>query len=266
MTSIPFAKAHGAGNDFLFTWKKHIPSCDLSDFARAICDRHSGVGADGWYLVEEGGEEGNARLTLFNSDGSPAGLSGNGTRCAAAVLVDEGLAEDELTLVTGAGPKKLRMLERDGQSFVFEMAMGKPRVREEDIGVTINLSSGAVTATLIDVGNPQCSLLVDSIPEDWVKTGAEIERHPRFPDRTNVSFVRVLDEHTIEARFFERGAGATLSSGTGSMGAAVAAVVQGRVKSPVNVHTQAGKLVVRWDNEVSLVGPAVLVAHGIFYF
>jgi diaminopimelate epimerase len=118
----------------------------------------------------------------------------------------------------------------------------------------------------VDVGNPQCAVFVNQFEANWEETGAGIEAHPFFPKRTNVSFVRVLDEHTIEVRFFERGVGPTLSSGTGSTGAAVAAILRGVAKSPVEVRTLAGNLDLRWDDSVYLTGPAVLTGRGEFYW
>ena len=121
--------------------------------------------------------------------------------------------------------------------------------------------------TILDVGNPQCALLVESLDFDWRELGREIEGHRRFPKRTNVSFVRVVDRHTIEARFYERGAGPTLSSGTGSTGAAVAAILAGKVESPVRVVTEAGALDLEWrDGEALLRGPAEIVARCEFYW
>jgi diaminopimelate epimerase len=146
------------------------------------------------------------------------------------------------------------------------MTMGSPQYRQEEVGGRLDLPSGSRTATLIDVGNPQCVLFVNSFDFDWHSLGRQIETHPRFPNRTNVSFVNVIDEHTIDVRFWERGAGATLSSGTGSTGAAVAAVLGGVVKSPIRVVTQAGDLRLRWEDEVILEGPAQLVAKGEFYW
>jgi diaminopimelate epimerase len=124
-------------------------------------------------------------------------------------------------------------------------------------------------ATILNVGNPQCAIFVgsDHFDFDWATLGARVERLPRFPKRTNVSFVRVLDRHTIEARFFERGAGVTMSSGTGSTGAAAAALARGLVESPVCVQTPAGPLHLRWDGpDVFLAGPAEIVARGEFYW
>jgi diaminopimelate epimerase len=257
---IPFTKAHGAGNDFLLTWSEQAPGEDLPVIARAICDRHTGIGADGWIIVE------GTAIRLFNADGSEAEISGNGTRCAAAVLVDTGRAASEIDITTGAGVKHLRLMEHDGEQFLFEMDMGRPRWTEKHVRYRLPLGSGERDATILDVGNPQCAVLDDEIPANWREVGAEIEGHPFFPKRTNVSFVRVIDDHTIEARFFERGAGATLSSGTGSTGAAVAAILRAAVRSPVRVIGEAGELNIRWDgNSVFLTGPAVIIGHGEFF-
>ncbi|HEV2687723.1 MAG TPA: diaminopimelate epimerase [Bryobacteraceae bacterium] len=258
--TIPFTKAHGAGNDFLLSWAEQVPAGDLSGMARAICNRHTGIGADGWILVRD------TTIRLFNADGSEAEISGNGTRCAAALLIDSGRADGEVTITTGAGPKHLSLLERRGRHFVFEMNMGRPIVQEHEVRCRIPLRNGPREVTILDVGNPQCAVFVDQIPDDWKTLGAEIEGHPHFPKRTNVSFVRVVDPHTIEVRFYERGAGATLSSGTGSTGAAVAAILRKLASSPVRVLTEAGEaLQLRWDDSVYLTGPAEIVGTGEFF-
>ncbi|MCP5114593.1 MAG: diaminopimelate epimerase [bacterium] len=263
---IPFTKAHGAGNDFLFTWKPDAPGERLEPLARAICNRHTGAGADGWYLMDRDAPECDAAISLYNSDGSTAELSGNGTRCAAALLVKGGLAGNDVAIQTGAGLRRLRLLSRDGLRFRFEMDMGAPVWEEPMVRFRLPLTSGEAEVTVLDVGNPQCAVFVNEFPDDWLTPAAEIEAHPRFPNRTNVSFVRPLTEHTVEARFYERGAGETLSSGTGSIGAAVAAILRGVAKSPVTVSTPAGPLEVRWDTSVCLTGPAEIVADGNFYW
>ena len=255
---IPFTKAHGAQNDFLLTWMKEVPpEANLSAIAAAICDRHIGVGGDGWMLVDE-----RPGIRLFNSDGSEAEISGNGTRCAAAFLIAHKAAGTEMEIVTGAGPKHLRLLSRQGLCFSFEMNMGRPQVMET--GFSLPLSSGARDVTLIDCGNPQCAVPVEDFEFDWTAMGAEIERHSHFPHRTNVSFVRPIDAHTIDVRFFERGAGVTRSSGTGSTGAAACAVARGIAASPMHVLTPAGTLEIVVRGDYFLRGPAVLVAQGTF--
>jgi len=259
--TIPFTKAHGAGNDFLLTPADQVPDCDLPSVARAICDRHTGIGADGWMLLR------GSTIRLFNADGSEPEMSGNGTRCAAALLIDSGQAADHLTITTGAGAKHLRLLERRGRQFLFEMDMGRPKYEQAHLRWSLPLSSGPLEVTTLDVGNPQCVVFVDEFPANWESLGAEIERHSRFPKRTNVSFVRSMDRHTIEVRFYERGAGVTLSSGTGSTGAAAAAILREVAASPVTVLTPAGEsLNLRWDNSIYLTGPAEIIGKGEFYF
>src|SRR5688572_19903248 len=248
---IPFTKAHGAKNDFLLTWASEAPDRGLSDIAVAICDRHTGIGADGWYLVAP-----EASIRLFNSDGSEAEVSGNGTRCAAAFLMVEGRAAGpEIIIQTGAGPKLLRLIDRENNRFSFEMNMGRATIEQGSLP--------GIDATIIDVGNPQCAVFVEDFPTDWRQLGAELESHPRFPNRTNVSFVKPLDAHTIEVRFYERGAGETMSSGTGSTGAAAAAVARGIASSPVTVLTPAGPLTLVWrGGDADLVGPAEIIGQG----
>lgn len=258
--TIPFTKAHGAGNDFLLSWSERVPHVGLPSTARAICNRHTGIGADGWMLVRD------TSIRLFNADGSEAEISGNGTRCAAALLIDAGRATGDLTITTGAGPKHLRLIERNGRRFRFEMDMGRPVFHPHQVRFALPLQGGIQEVSILDVGNPQCVVVVPSFPPDWQKLGAEIEAHPHFPKRTNVSFVRPVDQHTIEARFYERGAGVTLSSGTGSTGAAVAAILRKIVASPVRVLASSGEpLDLRWEDSVYLTGPAEIVGAGEFY-
>jgi len=261
---IPFTKAHGAKNDFLLTWKRDAPEGDRTAMARAICDRHTGVGADGWMLVDRPADaDVEGAIKLYNSDGSTAEISGNGTRCAAALLVRHGYAAGVVRIRTGAGVKILRLLKRGGLAFEFEMNMGLPEITGERFALP--LSTGPRDVTLVWVGNPQCAVPVDDFDFDWRAMGAEIERHPHFPNRTNVSFIKPVDSHTVDVRFFERGAGETMSSGTGSTGAAAAAVARGMAQSPVRVLTPAGPIDLRFDGDVFLTGPAEIVAEGEFF-
>jgi len=262
--TIPFLKAHGAKNDFLLTPAEAAPAkTSLADVARAICDRHTGIGADGWLLVAAGG--GDAEIRLFNADGSQAEISGNGTRCAAAYLIYRGLVSGESVRIrTGAGVKCLRMLEHSGLCFKFEMNMGVPEIRASRFALP--LKSGSRDVTLVWVGNPQCAVPVENFDFDWRAMGAEIESHQQFPDRTNVSFFRAVDPHTIEVLFYERGAGETLSSGTGATGAVAAAISRGLAESPVTVRTPAGLLDLRVTPDIYLVGPAEIIGEGTFHY
>lgn len=260
---IPFSKLHGAENDFLLTWANEAPEDNLPEIARSICARTTGIGGDGWMLVSRDGDQ--LKTRLFNSDGSEPEISGNGTRCAAAFGLWTGALVGEVVFIsTAAGLKTLKVLAWNKTCFRFEMDMGKPQYQGDEIRTTLHLASGSFDATVLNVGNPQCAIFVDSFPENWRSIGALAEMDTRFADRTNVSFVRVMDKHNIEAVFFERGAGETRSSGTGSTGAALAAILRGTAESPVIVHTPAGELTLRWDESVYLTGPAEFIGEGVY--
>jgi diaminopimelate epimerase len=261
---IPFAKLHGAENDFLLTWAEHVPEVDPPLIARRICARNTGIGADGWMIVKRHGAA--LQIALYNSDGSSAEISGNGTRCAAAFgLLKGAISGDEVEIITGAGVKRLRVIRQQGRAFVFEMNMGTPQYKANEISTPIELAGRSFDATILDVGNPQCAIFVDVLPKDWRTPAAEAEKHERFPRRTNVSFFVVRDRHRIDAVFYERGAGETRSSGTGSTGAGAAAILRGAVESPVEIHTPAGMMTLRWDESMYLTGPAELIGEGDYF-
>lgn len=261
---IPFVKLHGAENDFLLTWAEYTPAVEAAAIARRICARHTGIGADGWMIVKRQG--GTLETTLYNSDGSSAEISGNGTRCAAAFGVMKGaLAGPEVEIVTAAGSKRLRLVSQQGRAFVFEMNMGLPEYEVEEIATPLTLGERVFDATILNVGNPQCAIFVDELPADWREAAAEAEGHARFPNRTNVSFVVARGGHRVDAVFYERGAGETRSSGTGSTGAAAAAILRGKAESPVEIHTPAGMMTLRWDESVYLTGPAELIGEGDYF-
>jgi diaminopimelate epimerase len=251
----------------LLTALEDAPGADLAEIAVAICDRYTGVGGDGWMLIDRTPGPGwDASIRLFNSDGSEPELSGNGTRCAAALLASERPKQREFRIRTGAGVKPLLLISQKEDEYQFEMNMGRIRV------VQLHATVRSRDAVLVDAGNPQCAIPVEDFDFDWRGLGAAIERDPMFPKRTNVSFLKRIGPHAIDVRFWERGAGETNSSGTGSTGAAVAAVARGLVKPPVAVLTPAGALQSRFEptaegadgSTVHLTGPAVIVADGIF--
>jgi diaminopimelate epimerase len=249
---IPFTKLHGAKNDFLVTPAADVPITDLQKLAIAICNRYTGVGADGWILLDRTpGPDYDATIRIFNSDGSEPELSGNGTRCVALLL-----ARDNIRIRTAAGIKTLRLVSPG----LFEMNMGEIRVLE------LHAKVQGHDAVILNVGNPQCAIPVDDFDFDWRSAGAAVERDPRFSNRTNVSFIRPVDRHTIYVRFWDRGAGETNSSGTGSTGAAMAAVARGFAVSPVTVTTPAGPLQLRFEHVAYLTGPAEYVADGWFSY
>ena len=255
---IPFVKASACGNDFLIIDAQHATS-EIHELTRRLCDRHNGVGADGVEWLLPGGDV-DAAIRLINADGSEAEISGNGTRCVAAFLAEGGGTHFKIR--TDAGIKSCELVSRREQTFTFEMNMGSPKVEE---AFAVQTRSGSISGIPVSMGNPHYVMFVDEFPEGWQAMAAEIQKQPCFPEGVNVEFVHTLAADLIDVRFFERGAGETQSSGTGSCASAVASIFSGRVKSPVNVHAVGGTQAVRWENnEVFLRGPARLVFRGEF--
>jgi len=266
--SIPFTKAQAVGNDFLVIERSDLDSAgisnsDLPGFAKQICHRYFGVGADGLEVVSAT-DSADAEIHLWNSDGSSAELSGNGTRCVAAYLTSAKRVIENFSISTDAGDKQLELLSAAHPSYVFKMAMGLPSYQAADIDTKLTIAGNLSTVTLVNVGNPQCALFVDSFDFDWRKLGAAIEQHPHFPGRTNVSFIRVINRHTIDVRFWERGAGETQASGSSSCAAASAAIRLGLVETPVKVKAPGGTLRIDVDDDYNLTmeGPVAEVGRG----
>jgi diaminopimelate epimerase len=260
MMVVPFTKASACGNDFLIIEGGAAPA-DLHEFSKRICDRHRGVGADGveWLFPTP---DADMRLRLINADGSEAEISGNGTRCVAAYMVANG-SPGKLAIRTGAGVKHCQLISRDDNTFEFEMDMGAPQVSES---FSITAAFGEAHGTPVSMGNPHYVVFVKDFSPAWQAEAAEIGRHHAFKQGVNVEFVRVKSKNDIEVRFYERGAGETQSSGTGSCAAAVAAIAAGHVNSQVHVHAPGGAQVVRWPGgNVFLRGPAQLVCRGEFF-
>ena len=262
--SIPFTKASACGNDFLIIEGINAPA-DLAAFARRICDRHSGVGADGVeWLFPDQKSEADVRARLFNSDGSEAEISGNGTRCVAAYWISQHGGES-VSVRTGAGIKECALVSREAGHFQFRTNMGVPMVGEE---FSIKVAFGEVRGVPVSMGNPHFVVFVDEFGPGWQGEAAEIGKHHDFKHGINVEFVRVIDSRTIEVRFYERGAGETLSSGTGSCAAAVASVASGKTSSPVEVRAPGGSQRVEWqslEDNLLLTGPAELICRGEFF-
>jgi diaminopimelate epimerase len=253
---IPFVKASACGNDFLLIDGEHAPA-DLIAFARTVCDRHNGIGADGveWIFPDTHSD---AHARLFNADGSEAEISGNGTRCVAAYLISQRGGE-KVTVRTGAGVKTCVLQERNGTRFQFETDMGEPQVGDE---FSIKLAFGDISGIPVSMGNPHFVVFVDEFSPGWQAEAAEIGKHHDFKYSINVELVRIVDPGTIDVRFYERGVGETQSSGTGSSAAAVASIFSKRVQSPVTVRAPGGTQTVRWDRKVFLTGPAQLICRG----
>jgi diaminopimelate epimerase len=262
---IPFVKACAFGNDFLLIDSREIENAlapaDLAALTRRMCDRHQGVGADGveWMYPHAAAD---LEVRLINADGSAAEVSGNGTRCVAAYVCAE-QGKEKITIQTGAGLKTCTLIGRSDSDYEFEVDMGEAVVGAD---LTLKLGAGEVRGIPVSMGNPHYVMLVPDFSLNWQNDAAEIQRSGEFDDGVNVVLFAVDGNHDVRARFFERGAGETQSSGTGSCSAAVAAMVTGRVESPVRVHTPGGIQTVRTERDlIFLRGTARLVCRGDFY-
>ena len=254
-----FTKMQGVGNDFIIFEAGEVAGVNLPELARRACDRHFGVGADG-ILVPASSGVADLEMVYFNSDGSPSEMCGNGLRCLARYARDRGLIEDDaLTVETGAGVKKVLLLG-DGSSRVD---MGPPEFGAED-----ELHGFAFLR--VSMGNPHAVAFVGSEREveelELREIGPPVENDPAFPERTNVEFVFVRGDHDVRMRIWERGAGETLASGSGSCAAAVAAIGRDLARSPVRVHLDGGVVEIEWAGEgepVYMTGPAEYVCEGL---
>jgi diaminopimelate epimerase len=258
--NIPFAKVTACGNDFIIIETRHFRG-DMPTLTRMICDRNNGVGADGVEWIYESANS-DARAHLINSDGSYAELSGNGTRCVAAWYCSE-KRTDRAVIETGAGLKVCTLTARNGSDYVFNTEMGVPNVQAP---INLKLSSAEVRGVPVSMGNPHFIIFVDKFPPSWREVAAEVQAQTDvFPNGTNVEFVRVIDDSKIEIRIFERGAGETLSSGTGSSASAAASITAGRTKKTVTVVSPGGSQTVTWEaRELMLDGPARMVCVGTY--
>lgn len=260
--TIPFIKASACGNDFLLIDSSVVPASERHVFTQRVCDRHDGVGADGveWMLPHASAD---AEIQLINADGSDAEISGNGTRCVAAYLVCE-QGNEKVRIHTGAGLKTCVLTSRNDFEYEFEMAMGPAQVDEQLLMPT---GRGEVRGIPISIGNPHYVIFVNEFPDDWQSQAAEIQRSPNFPHGINVEWVKVDGKHDIRALFFERGAGETRSSGTGSCASAAAAIATGVAEFPVKVRAPGGTQIVRREGlDIFLRGPARLLCRGEFFF
>jgi diaminopimelate epimerase len=259
MNSIPFVKATACGNDFLIIDFAHAPN-DIQAFTRRICDRHNGVGADGieWVLPATDADLG---IRLLNADGSEAEISGNGTRCVAAWYCNQN-PRDSVVIRTGAGLKTCDLKAQNDNNFEFRSSMGQPEVGED---FAIKVAYGELLGTRVSMGNPHFVVFVSEFELGWQAVGERISVHRDFSNGTNVEFVKVLSPSAIEVRFYERGVGETMSSGTGSCASALAAIHAGKTRSPVRVHAPGGAQTVEWASEVFLTGPATLLCRGEFF-
>ncbi|HQU84441.1 MAG TPA: diaminopimelate epimerase [Pyrinomonadaceae bacterium] len=270
MKPIKFSKFHGFGNDYIVIQHEEIQSIhDLGEFSKRICHRNLGVGGDGIAVLRKLDEEADYECRIINPDGSEAGFSGNGTRCAVAFLYYENLfTELNLKLKTNSGVKNYQFLKREDNTFWFLAELGNPsEITNYELRIT-NYEKPFSVVTL-DVGNPVCVYFVEDFGAiDWREIGKETESHPHFPNRTNVVFVKPIDKNNIEIRIWERGAGETSSSGTCSIAAAVASNFADKTGRNVSVHAEGGTTEAVWreDDEMMITGRADLAFTGEYFF
>ena len=270
-----FTKMHGCGNDYIYVDCITDPMPhDPAGLARSISDRHFGVGADGLILICPS-DKADARMRMFNADGSEAEMCGNGVRCVAKYVHDHGLVrKPTLRIETGRGVLSLDLEVSGGSVRQVRVDMSEPILRGEDIPTTlpgnppldVPLPGHALRATCVSMGNPHCIVFVDAVTNALVlETGPKVERDPAFPHRTNVEFVRVNRPDDVTMRVWERGSGETLACGTGACAVAVAGVLTGRTQRRITAHLRGGDLQLHWsetDNHVYMTGPAVEVFSG----
>ena len=278
MTEIRFSKYEATGNDFLLV-EEGPSALELEpDQARALCDRWSGVGADGVIVVR--GSPDRPALDLTNADGTAAAVSGNGLRCLAAFVVDRGGTEEAFDVATPAGARRVTV-ERadDGRVRAATVSMGPPNFTKAAIPMRgpawetflqqpFDLGGGLVlTASALSMGNPHLVLFTDEDPERYhvEHLGPALEHHELFPERTNVEFARVNGEHAaVDVRVWERGVGETLACGTGACAVVVAANEAGMVSHEATVRFRGGELAVRRRaGEVELGGAVQHVFDGV---
>lgn len=277
---LTFTKMHGLGNDFVVIGALDglpLPEEELANFARFVCDRHFGIGADGviWILPSSIAD---FQMRIFNPDGSEAEMCGNGIRCAVKWFYDRDYAKGTIVKVeTLAGIKTVQVHAEGNRAVAVTVDMGAPIFTPDHIPTTLGDGKEAVEVplvldgvgqlkvTAVSMGNPHCVLFVDDVGAFPIEhLGPKIEHHPAFPRRTNVEFVQVLNDSELKVRVWERGAGLTLACGTGACAALAAAVRTGRTKRSALVHLPGGTLQVEWrsDGHIAMTGPAVEVFRG----
>lgn len=272
-----FTKMQGAGNDYVYIdcFRDPMPH-DPAGLSRKMSDRHFGVGGDGLILICPS-DKADARMRMFNADGTESEMCGNGLRCVAKYVYDHGLVrKPTMTIESGNSVKSFHLEIAGGQVNRVRVDMGEPILDPSripttlpgnpPIEVSLPNSELATPVTCVSMGNPHCVTYVDTITDALVLgIGPKVERHPAFPRRTNVEFVRVNKPDEVTVRVWERGSGETLACGSGACAVVVASVLTKRTQRRITVHLPGGDLQLEWletDNHVYMTGPAVEVFSG----
>ena len=272
---MKFTKMHGLGNDYVLVNCFDRSVSDPASLARVISERRTGVGSDGLILILPS-ESCDFRMRIFNADGSEAETCGNGIRCMAKYVYEEGMtSQEEFVIETLAGPTRVWMTVQDGAVALVRCSMGVPKFLRSEIPMLgeegevveerLRVGDSEYEVTCLSMGNPHAVIFVDDVraaPVDRI--GPQIETHPKFPNKVNVEFVEPVDEANIKMRVWERGSGETLACGSGCCAAAVASARTGRADRSVSVHLALGHLQIEWANDghVYMAGPAARVFDG----
>ncbi len=274
---LKFTKMHGCGNDYIYFNCFEQEVADPEALSIRLSDRHFGIGGDGIVLICPS-EVADAKMRMFNADGSEGKMCGNATRCIGKYMYEHGLiSKPEMTLETLSGIKILKMTEEDGKITSVRVDMGKAILKPSEIptkytgdtavSVPLTVDGTDYAVTCVSMGNPHCIVFVDQDVNtlDLPKIGPSFENHEMFPERINTEFIRVIDDHTLQMRVWERGSGETLACGTGACAAAVASVLNGYCPKgeDITIHLIGGELKIRYTDEaVYLTGPATTVFEG----
>jgi diaminopimelate epimerase len=272
---MKIAKGHGLGNDFLLVAERDAPP-DIAPWARRLCDRHIGLGADG-VLLHAPAPDG-VRMRLINADGGEAEISGNGLRCLAGYMVWSNARPARHVVHTGAGPRPVDVVSLGGARYRITTDLGEAILDSGRIPVALDPSVAhvvdhpltvdgkTVRVTATSLGNPHCAVFLEAPADDALvaRLGPLLEHHSFFPRRTNVEFVSVVSPSELRVRFWERGVGYTRASGTGAASAAVAAMVKGVAGRRLRVVCDGGTLDVEWPEggHVRQVGEVEIVFEG----
>jgi diaminopimelate epimerase len=271
-----FTKMQGAGNDYVYVncFAEPQPD-DPAALAKKIADRHFGVGGDGLVLIGPS-KTADARMRMFNADGSEAEMCGNAVRCVAKYVYDRGISKKtSMAIETGRGVLLLGLELVDGRVERARVDMGQPILKAAEIpttlagepvvGARLPIGDRTLDVTCVSMGNPHCVTFVDKLSDDWVLgIGPKIEHDKHFPRRVNAEFVEVISPNEVRMRVWERGSGETLACGTGASAVCVAGVLAGKTGRNVLVHMPGGDLELEWaaNDHVYMTGPAVEVFSG----
>jgi diaminopimelate epimerase len=274
-----FVKMHGAGNDYIYVDARNTPDRDWTRIAREVSARHFGVGGDGLILVLPS-RKADVRMRMFNADGSEAEMCGNGVRCFAKYVIEEGIAQPRggvLSVETLAGTIRVQPFWREGSVTGARVTMGVPRLRPSEIPVEVEgngpvidhpveIEGHNLKLTFVSMGNPHAVSFLDDPVADFplCAVGPEVENHPLFPNRVNFEVVNTESRDCLRVRVWERGSGETLACATGACAAMVAARLKGLVNGKVDIIMPGGVLKVEWpgQGDVYLEGPAERVFEG----